>query len=211
MSHKNCKEEPLSSPLPCSSNSEKKQLPAQDLLPSEVEGYWEHQCWPLPQTSYLTIHSLLHKCCFTTPGFVICICFNVSIEMFQWNMLLDTHIYPELIPLKCIVHTQTNVQKTSPPQFFPRINVKEVADRQTMQNFTFSCCIFPLTHDIHLDKKIDISCALIQRDLQHEDVIKLFYLCQLSGSSVRRDLDHDTFKCCVKWPTHMNLKKQSYS
>lgn len=80
-----------------------------------------------------------------------------------------------------------------------------------MQNFTFPCCIFPLTHDILLDKKIDISCALIQRDLQHEDVIKLFYLCQLSGSSVRRDLDHDTFKCCVKWPTHMNLKKQSYS
>lgn len=159
----------------------------------------------MPQTSYLTIHSLLHECCFTTPGFVICI------EMFQWNMLLDTRIYPEFIPLKLIVHTQTNIQKTSSPQFFPRMNVKEAADRQTMQNFTFPCCIFPLTHDIHLDKKRDISCALIQHDLRQEDVIKLFYVCQLSGSSARHNLDHDTFKCCVKWPTHMNLKKQPYS
>lgn len=56
-------------------------------------------------------------------------------------------------------------QRTSPLQFFPRMNIKEALDRQTMQNFTFPCCIFPLTRDIHLDKKIDISCALIQRDL----------------------------------------------
>lgn len=80
-----------------------------------------------------------------------------------------------------------------------------------MQNFTFLCSIFLLTHDIHLDKKIDISCALIQHDHQQEDVIKLLCLCQLSGNSVRHDPDHDTFKCCVKWPTHVNLKKQSYS
>lgn len=90
------------------------------------------------------------------------------------------------------------------------MNIKEALDRQTMQNFTFPCCIFPLTRDIHLDKKIDISCALIQRDLWQEDVIKLVCLCQLSGTSVRHDLDHDTFKCCLRWLTHANLK-WSYS
>lgn len=102
-----------------------------------------------------------------------------------------------------------NVQKTSSLQFFSRMNIEEEADSQTMQNFTFPCCIFPLTYDINLDKKIDISCALIQHDLQQEDVIKLFCLCQLSGSSVRHDLDHDTLNCCVRWSAHMNLKKQS--
>lgn len=54
------------------------------------------------------------------------------------------------------------------------MNIKEAADRQTMQNFTFPCCVFPLTYDIHLDKEIDISCALIQHDLQQEDSSNCF-------------------------------------
>lgn len=114
-----------------------------------------------------------------------CICNmhrDISVEHVTRHIyILNSFLWNEL--------SERNVQKTSSLQLFSRMNIKEAPESQTVQNFTFPCCIFLLTYDIHLDKKIHIRCALIQHDLQQEDVIKLFCLCQLAKLCLAALLD----------------------
>lgn len=98
-----------------------------------------------------------------------------------------------------------NVQKTSPLQPFPKMDIKEAAAMQTMQNFTFPCLLILSLSHIHLDKKKYISSALSQHDLQQEDIIKLFCFASCLAA-VRHDLETSTFKCCVKRPTLIDLE-----